>query len=223
MEQLRENYGWKHLFHDRIQAGKELGALIKNSFHYEDPVILALPRGGVIIAKEVARLLHLPFDVVISRKIGAPDHPEFGIGALSENGRTFFNPEVLGYYDPSDSAVEDTIVREAQELERRIQIYRGGRKLKSMEGKNIIVVDDGLATGSTAVAAAQFLRTLNPKSIDLAVPVGPSSLSSAIESNYDHVICLHRIKNLVSVGMWYQKFDQVTDEEVLQELDAHKT
>ena len=208
------------LFYDRRDAGKKLATILKKE-NLEDAVILALPRGGVVVADEVAKVLHLPMEVVIARKIGAPGHPEYGIGALSENSIPSFNSSVQGYFDLSSPAIRATIQDETEELKRRIELYRHGNALPDMKDKKVIIIDDGLATGATAVAAAKFLRTLHPKELILAVPVGPSDVGRDVEESYDRIICPHALANLRGVGLWYDNFDQVEDEEVLEILQTY--
>lgn len=209
------------LFYDRRDAGKKLSAFLKQE-ELEDAVILALPRGGVVVANEVAHSLHLPMDVVISRKIGAPGQPEYGIGAISENNEPSFNSSVAGYLDPESPAIQNTIEEETEELKRRVELYREGKSLPDMKGKKVIVIDDGLATGATAVAAGKFLRTLHPKELILAVPVGPSDPGYDVESAYDRIICLHSLSDLRGVGLWYDDFTQVEDDEVLEILKTYQ-
>lgn len=208
------------LFYDRKDAGKKLSLYLEQE-SLKDAVILALPRGGVVVANEVAHSLHLPMDVVIARKIGAPGQPEYGIGAISEDNVPSFNSSVAGYFDPESAAIQNTIEEETEELKRRVELYREGKSLPDMKGKKVIVIDDGLATGATAVAAGKYLRTLHPKELVLAVPVGPSHPGEDVESAYDRIICLHSLSNLRGVGLWYDDFTQVEDEEVIEILKTY--
>lgn len=187
----------------------------------ENVVLLSLPRGGVVVANEIAQELNLPLDVVISRKIGAPGHEEYGIGALSEDGVPQFNREVSRYYDFESPRIQDVVQKETHELKRRINLYRNGKALPNFDGKTVIVIDDGLATGVTAVAAAKYLRTLHPRELILAVPVGPDELSEAIAESYDEVICLYALADLQGVGLWYDDFGQVEDAEVVDILKTY--
>lgn len=208
------------IFHDRHDAGKQLASHI-NQQSFTDPILLALPRGGVVIADEIAATLKLPLHVVVTRKIGAPSQPEYGIGAISENSSAYFNPEVKDYYDSNSEEVQEIVRTEEIELGRRIDLYRKGEKLPLMKGKTLLVIDDGLATGVTAIAAAKYLRTLYPKEIILVVPVAPKDVGEEVKRTYDRIICLHEITNLRSIGQWYDDFSQVEDDEVLTILGKY--
>lgn len=210
----------RHTFQSRQEAGQKLGEyLLKRNI--TNPFIFALPRGGIPVAHEVAHILHTSLDVVVARKIGAPDHPEYGIGAMSEDEAPLFNPDIAGYININDPIVQATIVSEQAELKRRIIHYRSGHKLPSMKNRTIILVDDGLATGVTAAAAGKFLRTLDPKEIILAVPVGPQEVSQIVKNQFDEILCLHRPENFRAVGLWYENFEQVEDKEVMNILNKY--
>lgn len=209
----------RSLFRDRRDAGKKLARTLAE-ISLDNPVILALPRGGVTVADEVAQILEVPIDVVIARKIGAPGQPEFGIGAICEDEIPSFNPTIAHSFLPDSLEVQHIIKHEKSELKRRVELYRQGKPLPNMEGKSIVVIDDGYATGVTAIAAGKFLRTLGPKKLILAVPVGPEDIHRANDV-YDEVICLHVLPNLSSIGLWYDEFGQVEDEEVLDILSKY--
>lgn len=207
-------------FKDRIHAGQKLGErLLVRAF--PKPVILALPRGGVPVAEEVARTLGAPLDVVIARKIGAPGHEEFGIGALSEDEVPHFNPGMSNYFDISGVEVKAIVKAETEELRRRIAHYRGDRQLPDLVGKTVILIDDGLATGVTAAAAGTFLRTLGPKELIFAAPVCPGNIGTTIREQFDEIICLQSPQNFQAVGLWYENFRQVEDDEVMFILNKH--
>lgn len=207
-------------FKDRQEAGRKLGEEIRKR-DLDNALLFALPRGGVSVAQEVANILETDFDVVIARKIGAPGHPEFGIGAISEESTTLFNPGVRTQFDLEDPEVKETIADEEEELRRRLTQYRQGRKLPELRGKTVILIDDGLATGATAAAAGKMLKRKNPGRLILAVPVGPRITNPHIEETFDEVICLERPSDFQSVGLWYEQFPQVDDEEVLRILGQH--
>lgn len=202
------------LFRNRTEAGQKLAQALKKH-DFKDPVILGLPRGGVVIADEVARAFHVPLGVIIARKIGAPGHEEYGIGAMSEDELPTFNPEVLSYFDPRSPEIQSIVEEETLELRRRMELYREGRHLPMLNGKTAILVDDGIATGVTAAAAGKFVRSLHPERIILAVPVGPVNISRTVKENFDEIICLHSLHNFRGVGLWYEDFSQVEDEDVL--------
>lgn len=207
-------------FKDRIHAGKKLGQrLLLRNFH--EPVVLALPRGGVPVAEEVALILGAPLDVVIARKIGAPGHEEFGIGALSEDEVPHFNPGMSNYFNITGAEVNSILKAETEELRRRIAHYRGGRELPDLEGKTVILIDDGLATGATATAAGAFLRTRHPKELIFAVPVCPENIGANVRQSFDEIIFLHSPHNFQAVGLWYENFSEVKDAEVMSILNRH--
>jgi predicted phosphoribosyltransferase len=206
-----------HMFVDRTDAGKELGEYLRLK-KIPDPVVFALPRGGVTVAKEVAERLGVSLDVIIARKIGSPDQPEYGIGALSEDEVPLFNPEIVRYFDLKGPEISAIVAEEKAELRRRISYYRQGRKLPSLKGKTAILVDDGLATGVTAAAAGEFLKKLHPEKSVLAVPIGPREISPMVKEQFDEIICLQRPEFLQAVGLWYEDFTQVQDDEVLETL-----
>lgn len=208
------------MFKNRVEAGQKLGeALLQREI--SSPLILALPRGGVPVANETAKALKTSLDVVIARKIGAPHHSEYGIGALSEDEAVLFGQDVLSSIDINGEDVKAVIDAEKEELRRRVSHYRGERKLQKLQGKSLILVDDGLATGVTAAAAGKFLRKFNPSKIILAVPVGPKDINPLVQELFDEIICLYQPENLRAVGLWFDDFEQVEDDEVIRILQQY--
>ncbi|QKV98874.1 phosphoribosyltransferase [Streptomyces sp. NA02536] len=208
-------------FRDRRQAGRELAARLRerrDEGALPDPVVLALPRGGVAVAAEVARALDAPLDVLVVRKIGAPFHEEFGVGAMAGDGVPVVDEDSLLRLGLSESDLAAVVARERAELRRREERYRQGRPPPDTRGRTVIVVDDGLATGSTARAALRALRARDPGRLVLAVPVGAAEGLALMRSEADEVLCLHEPAAFMAVGQWYEEFDQLTDEDVLDAL-----
>jgi putative phosphoribosyl transferase len=177
-------------------------------------MVLALPRGGVPVGYEVARALGIPMDVFVVRKIGLPGHPELAMGAIASGGVRVMNEDVISLYRPSASAIEAVTRAELTELERRERAYRDGRRPVPIEGRTVILVDDGLATGSTMRAAVMATRRLLPARIVVAVPVGARETCEAIREVADEVVCALIPEPFSAVGLWYIDFSQTTDEEV---------
>ncbi|MEV5438473.1 phosphoribosyltransferase family protein [Streptomyces sp. NPDC052682] len=211
-------------FRDRRQAGRQLAEQLRvrqNEGGLPDPVVLALPRGGVTVAREVAEALDAPLDVLVVRKIGAPFQEELGVGALAGDEEPLFDEEALGRLGLSRDRLAPVVERERAELRRRERLYRQGRPAPEIRGRSVIVVDDGLATGSTARAALRVLRRREPARLVLAAPVGSPEAVELLSGEADEVICLHRPAAFMAVGLWYDDFGQLTDEDVLQALRGH--
>jgi len=203
------------MFRDRVEAGQLLAELLKERLADDDVVVLGLPRGGVPVAFEVARALDAPLDVIVVRKLGVPFQPELAMGAIGEAGVRVLNLDVLsmaGVDDAELTAVED---RERAELERRAARFRQGRPMTSLVGRTAVVVDDGIATGSTARAACQVARAHGAARIHLAVPVAPRSSLASLAEVADEVVCLELPEPFIAVGQFYRDFSQTTDEEVV--------
>lgn len=202
---------------NRKQAGILLGERLR-SLSLRAPLILALPRGGVPVGYEIAKALGAPLDVLIVRKVGAPGHKEFGIGAITENNHYWLDPEAWNYAGDRALDVEQTLAEEREEVKRRIQLYRGNRALPPLKDRHVIVVDDGLATGVTARVACAYLKQQGAAEIILAVPVASPRTAAVMRSEVDQVICLEEPEQFYSVGQFYDEFHQLEDEEVLQLL-----
>lgn len=205
-------------FRDREEAGRLLAERLRE-YVRETPIVLALPRGGVAVGYEIARALDAPLNVMIVRKLGVPWHPELGMGALAESGALYLNQEVLGSVDLNAEEIGKVIAEETRELERRVQRYRGGQPLQDVRGRTVILVDDGLATGSTARAAVRALRGFGARRIILAVPVAASETAEALRTEVDVLVCGEEPSDLWAIGNWYEDFHQMSDEEVLVLLD----
>ena len=201
-------------FHDRVDAGQRLARELQEFADDPDVRVFALPRGGVPVAFEVARALHAPLDVFLVRKLGLPGHEEFAMGAIASGGIVVLDHYVVQRFRVSHAQVERAIERERRELERREQRYRGDRPLPEITGRIAILVDDGLATGSTMRAAVAALRQEQPKRIIVAVPIGAPGTCDAMRDEADHVVCAVTPEPLYAVGLWYEDFRQTTDEEV---------
>lgn len=184
-----------------------------------DVVVLALPRGGVPVGYEVARALHAPLDVFVVRKLGMPGHEEFAIGAIASGGVMVINPDLAGV-DLPRHVVDSVAVRERGELERREHLYRGERSPMSLAGRIVILVDDGLATGSTMLAAATAVKQQQPKKVIVAVPVAAAPTCQGLRAVVDDVVCGYTPEPFHAVGLWYDDFTQTTDAEVRALLDA---
>ena len=202
-------------FKDRHQAGILLARDLEPFAHRRDVIVLALPRGGVPVAFEVARILDLPMDVFMVRKLGAPGHEEFAIGSIASGGVRFIDNSMIQALGVSESVLAEIIKREEQELERRESLYRGNRPPLDLRGKTVIVVDDGLATGSTMRAAVTAIRKLGPKDIVVAVPVCAPLSDEELQNDVRvWCVCAYAPEPFYAVGLWYENFEQTSDEEV---------
>lgn len=204
------------MFADRVDAGERL-ALALADFAGPDAVVLAIPRGGVIVGEVVARALHAPLDVVIPRKIGAPMNPELGLGAIAPGVRVL-DRRMLEALRVSDEYLEREIEDQESEIERRQRAYREGRSPVDVRGKVAIVVDDGVATGGTAAAALRWARAQDAGRVVLAVPVAPGASLARLSQEADEVVVLAAPDPFYAVGEWYRRFDQTSDEEVVAAL-----
>ncbi len=205
-------------FADRYDAGRRLAQHIQH-LDLVDPVVIGLPRGGVPVAWEVARKINAPLDVIIVRKIGAPSNPEYGIGAIAEGHAGFINTSEMSRLGIGYEQLEQTVQHERSELNRRRKLLRAAHPELNIAGKTVLLIDDGLATGVTATAAARVLRDRNAKQVILAVPVGAPATIREISGEVDQVICLETPEHFRAVGSWYRDFTPTTDEEVLRLLE----
>jgi predicted phosphoribosyltransferase/dienelactone hydrolase len=206
-------------FRDRREAGRALAARL-GELSFESPVVVALPRGGVPVGYEVARALGAPLDVGLVRKLGAPTQPELGIGAIGEDGTVILDAGAVRALGVTQSELRDVVDREREELERRRRRYRRARPIVDVTGRDVILVDDGIATGVTAVAAARVLRARGAARVIAAVPVSPSGAGAALGSSFDGFVCLATPERFGSVGSWYRDFAQTSDDEVVRLLAA---
>ena len=204
----------KTQFFDRSEAGQFLAENLSAYVDREDVIVLALPRGGVPVAAEVAKRLNAPLDVFVVRKLGLPGYPELAMGAIASGGVRVFNGEVVNALRIPDEAIDAVSAEELIELQRREKVYRADRPPLELEGKTVIVVDDGIATGSTMLAAVSALRQLNAARIVVAAPVVAASASREIQHHADEVIAVIIPERFYAVGQWYEDFSQTSDDEV---------
>jgi predicted phosphoribosyltransferase len=203
------------IFPDRAEAGRELGARL-GRYRGRDVIVLGLPRGGIPVAREVARALDAPLDVFLVRKLGAPGHEELAMGAIASGGVRVLNEDVISMLGVSEDQIAAVAAREARELERRDREYRGGKPLPELRGRIVILVDDGLATGATMRAAAAAVRASGPARLVVAVPVAARETCEDFRRDpaVDEIECVHTPASFQAVGMWYEDFRQVSDAEV---------
>ena len=202
-------------FRDRIEAGQLLGReLAARLGAIDDAIVLALPRGGVPVGYEVAKAINAPLDVFIVRKLGVPGAEELAMGAIASGGVRVLNRDVLDYAHVTPQQLDAVAAREERELARREAEYRGNRAPLDVRGRTVIIVDDGLATGSTMRAAVQALRPMEPKRVIVAVPVGAAQTCEDLREVVDEMVCLRTPEPFEAVGLWYDDFTQTTDAEV---------
>jgi putative phosphoribosyl transferase len=207
------------LFRDRADAGRRLAERLSGYAGRQGLLVLALPRGGVPVAYEVARALGAPLDIFLVRKLGAPGHVELAMGAIASGGVRVVNQDVVRYLNVPEEVIDAVAMEEQQELERREHAYRGERPAPDVGGRTVILVDDGLATGSTMRAAATALRRHAPARIVVAVPVAAPQTCDEFRAEVDDIVCALTPEPFQAVGLWYQDFSQTTDEEVRDLLE----
>ncbi len=210
------------LFNDRRDAGRRLAKSLA-ARDAPNPVVLGIPRGGVVVAFEVSRALGTPLDVVIPRKIGAPGNPELAIGAVAQDGTLVVDQALVKALGVSEGYLDEEAARQKAEIGRRLSLYRQGAPAIRLQGATVIVVDDGIATGATVLAALRGLRSDGPASLVLAVPVAPPDTLDRLAAEADDVVCLAAPEPFYAVGQFYRHFDQTSDEEVVDLLSRRRT
>lgn len=208
-------------FTDRIDAGKRLASELKD-FAGKNGIVLAIPRGGVVVGFEIAKALNLQLDVIIPRKIGAPENPELAIGAVAEDGTTILDNQLIKYLAVSKEYVAIETQRQKLEIGRRLKLYRHDASYPNLKDLDVIVVDDGIATGSTMKAALASVRNRGAASVTVAVPVGPPSTIDELNKLADRVVCLYTPEYFQAIGEFYTDFSQTPDEEVIRLLRESK-
>lgn len=208
------------MFENREEAGRMLAPKVKQFLKNElqQSLVLALPRGGVPVAYEIAKILHLPLDVLIVRKIGAPFHPEYGIGAMTEGNYSWIDEKTAIHISATSEQIQEIMDREREEIKIRVEKYRLNRPLPSFQGRTIILVDDGLATGVTARVAARYVKSKGANRVFLVSPVCAQETASELREEIDQVICWNEPELFFSVSMFYKDFEQVSDENVISLL-----
>ncbi|HEX5323153.1 MAG TPA: phosphoribosyltransferase [Capsulimonadaceae bacterium] len=207
------------VFKDRADAGRKLAERLR-PFADQNPIVLGLPRGGVAVAHEIARALPAPLDLIVARKLGAPGQPELGIGAVAPGGVMVVDRAATELLGITSDILQEIAARELAEVDRRLLLYRGDRPPPDLADRTVILVDDGLATGVTARAAIQALRRHNPRRLVLAVPVCAPETQERLGPEVDDMVCLLVPENFRAVGIWYEDFEQLTDEQVVQLLQG---
>ena len=207
------------IFRDRTDAGRQLAARLTRYADRSDVLVLALPRGGVPVAYEVAKELNAPLDVFLVRKLGVPGHEELAMGAIASGGVRVLNQDIVNYLGISDDVIDAVAAREQRELERRERAYRDNRPLPDVKDRVLILIDDGLATGSTMRAAAASLRLQKPRRIVVAVPVSSPETCDEFRSEVDEIVCAFTPEHFQGVGFWYEDFSQTSDDEVRELLE----
>ena len=207
------------LFPDRYEAGKLLADRLREYQGRAALLVLALPRGGVPVGFEVAQFLRAPLDVFVVRKLGVPGHEELAFGAIASGGVRVLNPVLVRELGITEEIVNAVAARELKELERRERAYRGSRPAPEVRGHTLILIDDGVATGATMLAAAKALRQEEPKEIIVAVPVAARDTCDELRPKVDHIVCASMPEPFYAVGRWYENFSETTDEEVRDLLE----
>lgn len=206
-------------FRDRQDAGRQLAAKLR-PLAAERPIVVALPRGGVPVAYEIAGALHAPLDVLVVRKVGVPWHPELGVGAVSEGGYVELNEDVLAHVGLSDDELRAAIETKQREVAERVRLFRDGHPPQPLRGRVVVLVDDGIATGGTVRVAIRAIRAQTPKAIVLAVPVASPDVLDSLAPEVDQTVCLRMPGDLYAIGLWYLDFSQVADDQVVRLLEA---
>ncbi|MGQ9711257.1 MAG: phosphoribosyltransferase [Desulfotomaculales bacterium] len=202
------------MFADRVDAGRRLAERLRAEGLRPD-IVLAIPRGGVVIGAEVARALGVPLDVIVPRKVGAPHNPEYAVGAVTEDGTFIYDEQVLRALDLEPADLSGEVERQVREIARRTRLYRRDAPHPSLAGKSIILTDDGIATGLTTLAALRSLKKARPREVILAVPVASREALAVLRPEVDRVVCLLVPELFFAVGQFYREFGQTTDEEVI--------
>src|SRR2546428_6111194 len=202
-------------YRDRGEAGRSLASKLTAYGDRPDVIVLGLPRGGVPVAAVVANALHAPLDVFLVRKLGVPGHPELAMGAIASGGVRVLSEDLIAQLGIPPAAVEQVAVRERLELERRDRLYRGDRQLPQLRDRTVILIDDGLATGATMEAAVEAVRVYHPARVVVASPVCARDSAARLERIADEVVCAQTPEPFQAVGLWYERFDQTTDDEVI--------
>ena len=204
-------------FNDRVEAGKQLSTALAD-FKGKNAIVLAIPRGGVVVGFEIASKLELPLDVIIPRKVGAPNNPELAIGAVAEDGTIILDNSLVAYLGVPKSFIQEESHRQREEIKRRLKVYRPNEPSPNVKGLDVILVDDGIATGSTMKAALASVKNQGAKTVTVAVPVGPPSTIEELKKQADKVICLKTPEYFQAIGQFYLDFNQTSDEEVIELL-----
>lgn len=208
------------MFKNRIDAGRQLADVLVQE-QLTQPLVIAVPRGGVVVGAEIARRLKAPLDIIVPRKIGAPYNPEVAIGALTQDGTVILNTHIMGKLSLCEEDLSDLVTAERKEINRRMELYRGSKNYPDYEGRDLIITDDGIATGQTMVAALRSMKKMfKPNVLILAIPVAPSDTAAQLAGEIDRVVCLLKPDNFYAVGQFYQDFNQVEDEEVINLLKS---
>ncbi|MFQ4141831.1 phosphoribosyltransferase [Chlorogloeopsis sp. ULAP02] len=205
-------------FHDRAEAGKILARRLAAYANRPDVLVVALPRGGVPVAFEVAEALHAPLDICIVRKLGVPHHKELAMGAIAAGGIRVLNYDVISWFGISSKTIDEVAAKELRELQRRDHVYRGEHPPLDVRNRIVILIDDGIATGSTIRAAIAILQQQQPQRIVVAVPVAPLATCQELRAEVEEVVCLLTPEPLYAIGLWYENFSQTTDDEVRELL-----